>query len=221
MRLCRDAGERGPQALGRASSPEGAALHRGYLAATLAAAALFASLFAAIIWQAPRPRLIWNASASVPLGLYRIEARTPAPGDLIAIKPPPTVAAWLDRRAYLPLGTPLLKHVAATRGARVCRWGSQISIDGRLAAIARAADRRGRALPRWRGCRTLRQGEIFLLNAAPDSLDSRYFGPLPATGLLGHARPILTRSAPGSPLRWRSHGLSCSFHPKKKDYVSC
>src|SRR5690606_42003086 len=119
MRLCRDAGERGPQALGRASSPEGAALHRGYLAATLAAAALFASLFAAIIWQAPRPRLIWNASASVPLGLYRIEARTPAPGDLTAIKASPTVPAWLDRRAHLPPGPLRLEHAAATPRAGV------------------------------------------------------------------------------------------------------
>ncbi|SKB74888.1 S26 family signal peptidase [Sphingopyxis flava] len=220
MLLRREAGERTRQILRRASPPGGAALHRGYFAATLAAAALFASLFAVVIWQSPRPRLIWNASASVPVGLYRIDARTPALGDLIAIIPPPTVADWLDRRDYLPLGTPLLKHVAATPGARVCRWGAKISIDGRHAAFARAADRRGRALPRWRGCRTLRHGELFLLNAASDSLDSRYFGPLPVSGLLGPARPILTRSAPGSSLRWRSHGLSRSFHPKK-DYISC
>lgn len=194
---------------------------RRYFTLTAAAVAIFAPLFAAVTWQAPRPRLLWNASASVPLGLYRIEARVPALGDLIAIMPPPAVAAWLDRRDYLPAGTPLLKHVAALPGARICRSGAGIWINGRRAAVARAADRKGRELPRWAGCHKLRSGEIFILNAAPDSLDSRYFGPLPASGLIGHARPVLTRPAPGAPLRWRSHGLSCLFQPKEKDNISC
>ena len=83
------------------------------------------------------------------------------------------------------------------------------------------ADRKGRELPRWTGCRTLRGGEIFLLNPAPDSLDSRYFGPLPASRLIGRARPILTRSAPGAPLRWRPRGASCSLPVTEKDHASC
>ena len=62
----------------------------------------------------------------------------------------------------------------------------------------------GRPLPAWRGCRTLRRGDIFLLNpSAPDSFDGRYFGALPASALLGRATPILTRDAPDKPLRWR------------------
>jgi len=204
-----------------AASPNARATNRRYLAATLGSAALFASLFGAIAWQPPQPRLVWNASASVPVGLYRIDARAPAIGDLVAVAPPPAVAAWLARRGYLPVGKPLLKHVAALPGALVCRSGAAIFVDGRRAATARMADRRGRELPRWTGCRTLRGGEIFLLNPAPDSLDSRYFGPLPASRLIGRARPILTRSAPGAPLRWRPRGAFCSLSLTEKDHASC
>lgn len=192
-----------------------------YLAATLGSATLFACLFAAVAWQPPRPQLVWNASASTPIGLYRIDDHAPAIGDLVAVAPPPALAAWLARRDYLPAGTPLLKQVAALPGALVCRSGAEIFVGGRRAAVARMADRKGRELPRWTGCRTLRGGEIFLLNPAPDSLDSRYFGPLPASRLIGRARPILTRSAPGAPLRWRLQGAPCSLPTKEKEHGSC
>jgi type IV secretory pathway protease TraF len=58
-------------------------------------------------------------------------------------------------------------------------------------------------LPVWRGCRVLRSDKLFLLNAAPDSLDGRYFGPIPASTVLGRAIPILTRDTPDAPLIWR------------------
>ena len=60
-------------------------MNRRYLAATLGSATLFASLFAAVAWLSPRPRLLWNASASAPIGLYSVEAAPPAVGDLVAI----------------------------------------------------------------------------------------------------------------------------------------
>src|SRR3546814_15532006 len=63
-----------------------------------------------------------------------------------------------------------------------------------------ARDRLGRPLPFWLGCRIVGPDELFLLNAAPDSLDGRYFGPLPAAGLLGVAHPVMTRPASGAPL---------------------
>ena len=95
------------------------------------------------------------------------------------------------------------KRIAALPGDTVCGEARQVWINGRAAAAALARDRRGRALPVWSGCRTLRGGEIFLLNAPRASLDSRYFGPIPASGLIGAARPLLTLGAPGAPLRWR------------------
>jgi conjugative transfer signal peptidase TraF len=151
------------------------------------------------------PKLIWNASASAPLGLYRIESGHNAPlGALVAVAPPERLARWMAERRYLGLDAPLLKHVAAKAGQRICRIGAVVSVEDRPVAVARERDRLGRPLPVWRGCRTLAAGELLLINpAVPDSLDGRYFGPLPASALIGRAIPILTRDAPGSPLVWR------------------
>lgn len=176
--------------------------------ATGMAAGLSAGLFLAVAWQPPRPRLIWNASASAPLGLYRIvTVRRPALGDLVAMRPPESLARYLEQRHYLGLGVPLLKHVAAGPGARLCRKGWQVTVDGKRVALARKRDRQGQDLPVWHGCRTLKAGDLLLLNPAADSMDGRYFGVLSATGLVGKAIPLLTRDAPDRPLIWRGwHG---------------
>lgn len=180
-------------------------MNRSYLVATVVVASLFGTAFAAVAWLAPAPRLIWNASASAPIGLYGIERdASPRVGDLVAIRPPTSLGAYLAARNYLPLGVPLLKRVAALPGARVCRSGVFITVDGRAVARTLARDRLGRPLPIWLGCRIVGTHELFLVNAAPDSLDGRYFGPLPALALIGIARPVLTRDAPDTPLRWRS-----------------
>lgn len=172
-------------------------MNRRWIRATLWSAALFAGLFGAAALIAPRPRLIWNASPSVPLGFYRIDVGArPEVGDLVAINPPGRIAAWLDARGYVPRGVPLLKHVAATEGALVCRSGVFVTIDGAPAARARSRDRIGRPLPEWLGCRRVGAGQLFLLNAAPDSLDGRYFGPISASGLIGTAHPLFASDAP-------------------------
>ena len=105
----------------------------------------------------------------------------------------------MAQRHYLPVGVSLLKHVAARPGALICRRDATVTIDGRRVATAKSADSHGRPLPVWRGCHVLRDGELFLLNAAPDSFDGRYFGAVPAAGLLGRATPILTRDTPNAP----------------------
>lgn len=182
----------------------------------LAAAAVI--LLGLSAWLAPVPRLLWNASQSAPLGLYRIDAdELPAIGDWVAIAPPADLAAYMARRNYLPLGVPLLKRVAALPGARVCRSGVFVTVDGQAMARALPRDRAGRPLPVWLGCRIVQPREIFLINAAPDSLDGRYFGPLPAIGLLGTAHPILTRGAAGAPLRWRPWRHEADFPNGKKE----
>ena len=140
------------------------------------------------------PRLAWNASASAPTGFYRIHpGRTPRLSDMIFITPPAPLATWMARRHYLPLGVPLLKHVRALPGQTICRSGATVWIEGKAVARALETDRFGRPLPVWTGCHRMRRGQIFLLNAeAPDSLDSRYFGPIGSDGLIGTATPLLT-----------------------------
>jgi conjugative transfer signal peptidase TraF len=140
-------------------------------------------------WQ---PRIIWNASASVPLGLYSATpAGTIAHGDLVLVRPPETLAAFLAERGYVARGLPLLKHVAALPPQVVCAEGTVIMVDGETVAHRRMADRLARPLPTWHGCHGLEAGEVFLLNPAePDSLDGRYFGPLPCTSIAARLRPI-------------------------------
>ena len=118
------------------------------------------------------------------------------PGDHALIEPPPHLAKLLARRGYLPVGVPLVKRVAAIEGQLVCRRRGRISIDGAFIGTALAQDRRGRALPRWAGCRRLGRGEVFLMNpAAPASFDGRYFGALPSASLIGRAVPLWTDKA--------------------------
>lgn len=151
----------------------------------------------------PSPRLIWNASASVPTGLYRLRGiASPKAGDLVAAMPPAALSDYLAQRHYLPRGVPMLKHVAAVAGQRICRDGRAIFVDRRRIGGARERDRLGRPLPVWTGCRLLRPGEIFLMNpAVPDSFDGRYFGPVPVTTIVGRIAPVWTAAPrPPSPL---------------------
>ncbi len=176
----------------------------GYVLATLLAAEFFVVAFMGIAWLEPHPRFLWNASASAPIGLYRLQPDDhPAVGELVAIMPPPDTARLMARRHYLPEGVPMLKRIAALSGQRVCRHGMRVTIDGKRVANALIRGRLGRALPVWRGCRVVPAGTLFLINAPADSFDSRYFGPIAASGLIGRAQPILTRDTPQGPLVWR------------------
>lgn len=139
-------------------------------------------------------RLMWNATASVPIGLYIVgPPGLLHVGELVVITPPEPLASFLANRGYLTRGVPLLKHILALPRQTVCRIGHNISIDGSPVGRALAHDRRGRTLPAWQGCRVIRDGEVFLMNRrAADSLDGRYFGPLPAAAITARADPLWT-----------------------------
>lgn len=140
------------------------------------------------------PRLVWNASETVPIGLYAVAPHdTPQPGDLVLVAPPAELMAFLAARGYLADGLPMLKRVAALEGQVVCRADDVVSVDGSTVALALARDSRGRPLPAWSGCRTLGADDVLLLNPRSDtSFDSRYVGPMPRDTLLGRAVPIWT-----------------------------
>jgi conjugative transfer signal peptidase TraF len=140
----------------------------------------------------PMPRLLWNASASVPVGFYAVHpvGRLTA-GELLVVRPPAPLALFMAARRYLALGVPLIKHVAALPGQIVCRSGFTITINGIAEAQALNRDTRGRELPVWQGCRTVRSGEVFLMNAGvPDSFDGRYFGQMQDSTIVGSATPL-------------------------------
>lgn len=142
------------------------------------------------------PALVWNTTASAPVGLYRT-ALEPHPriGDLVFVRPPVGLADWLARAGYLPHGALLLKRIAAIPPSTVCRVDAVVTVNGRRAAVALDRDRLGRPLPSWGGCRRLSGGDVFVLNTDPGSLDSRYFGPLPAADIVATARLLLVAEA--------------------------
>lgn len=167
---------------------------RGRLAvAGLVGAASFALVLAGV--AVPAPRLVWNASSSAPIGLYRVHpGASVGVGDMVVAQLPGAMRLLAAGRHYLPLGVPLVKRVVATGVARICADRGLVTVDGRPVARRRARDRAGRALPAWHGCRTLARGEVFLLMAnVPDSFDGRYFGATAAGDVVGKAVPLWVR----------------------------
>ncbi|MFC3722025.1 conjugative transfer signal peptidase TraF [Neoaquamicrobium sediminum] len=170
---------------------------RRALAILLAGAAASIGLFVA--GQTGGLRI--NLTPSYALGLWRIVPieRAAAVGDLIFICPPVTHALVLGtERGYMRRGicpgwmSPLLKSVVAGQGQRI-QIGDLVTIDGQPLARSevRTADAQGRALAPWSGG-IVPAGHLFLHSEFAGSYDSRYFGPIPADGVLGLARPVLT-----------------------------
>ena len=141
------------------------------------------------------PIYIWNASKSVPVGLYQLQpAGTLAVTELVAVRPPEPLATFLDLNGYLPIGVPMLKRVLALPGQTVCRKGLTISVDRIDMGDALSRDSRGRPLPVWQGCHAVGADELFLMNwQSEDSLDGRYFGFVPNSSVIGKALPVWTR----------------------------
>ncbi len=142
-----------------------------------------------------------NLTPSEPLGLWRIQPsdRSPHPGDVVFICPP----EWPDmeqaaRRGYLRSGlcpggyAPLIKTVAAVAGQHV-EIERTVIIDGISLPSSTLAsmDGKGRSLAPYGGGVVL-DGYVFLHSGFDGSYDSRYFGPIPAAGILGLAKEVLT-----------------------------
>ena len=167
---------------------------RNRLRRRCAVAAAGIALLGLTIARPPLARLVWNASASAPLGLYAVSPEAALErGDMVIAWAPPAPRALAAARHYLPANVPLVKRVRAVAGDRVCAIGTAISVDGRPVAERLRRDRAGRAMPWWHGCATLDRGALLLLNDAPASFDGRYFGPSRRTDVIGRATPLWLR----------------------------
>ena len=142
-----------------------------------------------------------NLTPSEPLGLWRIVTlqRPVETGDLVFICPPLTASfKEARRRGYVRRGlcpggfAPLIKTVAALSGQHI-EIGAYVTVDGKplASSIVRQSDGEGRPITPFKtGIVPLKN--LFLHSSFASSYDSRYFGPVPDTGLLGLARPVLT-----------------------------
>jgi conjugative transfer signal peptidase TraF len=158
---------------------------------------------AALAWASlasPLPRLTYNPSASMAVGWYRIDPTFNGAdlqhgavrvGRIVLVRLPIEAAPLAAQRGYLPADVPLLKRVGAVAPQHICMVGRSVRIDDVLVAAALSADRMGRPLPSWQQCRRLVSGEVFLLSTTdPASFDSRYFGPVAASAVIGVAHTV-------------------------------
>jgi conjugative transfer signal peptidase TraF len=168
----------------------GSRLRNAAAAAALLAAALFATAL-----RPPRPLLVWNGSASSPIGLYWISSPAQVRrGNMVLAWPPEAARRLGAERRYLPWGMPVVKRVAGVAGDRVCAAGHALWVNGALAARRPREDGLGCPLPWWTGCTDLSGGELLLLMAdVPGSFDGRYFGPTRERDVIGRARLIWAR----------------------------
>ncbi|HIE1298411.1 S26 family signal peptidase [Burkholderia contaminans] len=182
---------------------------RSRLRARIVLAGFAACGLAALAWASfvhPLPRLTYNPSDSVAVGWYRVDPLDPRTsslppslhvGSIVLTRLPADAAALAAQRGYLPTRVPLLKRVGAVAPQEVCIAGGSVRIDGVPSAAVLSADRLARPLPSWPQCRQLRQGELFLLSVTnPASFDSRYFGPISASGVIGIAHPVWLEKRP-------------------------
>jgi conjugative transfer signal peptidase TraF len=161
---------------------------------TLVAMIAGVAVVSSTIGTKPVPWWVWNASESVPIGLYSVQpADRLMVTNLVVAMPPEPLASLLAEGGYLPRGVFLIKRILALPGQTACRDQLRITVDGMEMGVARERDHRGRQLPAWQGCRTIQDGQVFLMNwDEPASLDGRYFGPIPLSAIVGHAAPLWT-----------------------------
>src|ERR1700730_11412987 len=108
---------------------------------TLLAIAAAVAVIGTTLGPKSAPRLVWNASESVPTGLYRVQpARRLIVTALVVAYPPEPLATFLADGGYLPRGVPLIKRILALPGQTVCRTGLAITVNAIEMGAARERD---------------------------------------------------------------------------------
>jgi conjugative transfer signal peptidase TraF len=166
--------------------------------------ALLALPGAALLLALPL-RLRINTSASLPRGLYRLVAPALVRSSIVLFCPPPAAARLARDRGYLPPGRcpegvqPLGKMILALPGDSVEISSRGLAVDGVAipGSQPRLADSAGRPLsPAPFGAYRLGPRQVWVYAPHPRSFDSRYFGPVPDSLLLGTLKPVCTARSP-------------------------
>ena len=149
-----------------------------------------------------------NTTPSMPVGLWAVNRRRPAAPELergmvVAICLPTSVGIQARQRGYVSGGecpggtTPMLKTIAALAGDSVTVSASGISVNGVHLPHSHALtrDSRGRPLVGMAaGTYAVPQAEVWLYAGHdPRSFDSRYYGGLPTSNIIGSAWPLFVQ----------------------------
>jgi len=135
------------------------------------------------------PLLATPSSSSVPAGVYVLEYWSAwKRGSLVVFRPPTTALSMRSGSAHED--TPLwMKRVVATAGDRVCATENGIWING-IRSVGAAAPAQAPGRPALRGCEQISAGMVYLAGDGPRSLDSRYWGPIPAERIVAPTRLV-------------------------------
>jgi len=143
--------------------------------------------------------LRWNASPSMPRGLFLLVPRPPTHGDMVLACPPPQAACLAVERHYTSRDGPcacrsaaVLKYVAGAPGDRITleRTGTRINGIPLPNSAQRHHDSSGRLVLCTTGNFVLAPHHFWLTGLDARSWDSRYFGPVPAHSIRGVVRPL-------------------------------
>ena len=162
---------------------------------TLASVSLFA---AAVLHSGLRFQL----TASLPEGVYRIVGDAVERGAVVMTCLPAPVARLALDREYVWRGTcpggevPVGKIVLAVPGDTVAVGPEGLTLNGHPVPRTRPLQRdsRGRMLdPYPFGSHVVQAGQLWLYSSHhAHSFDSRYFGPVPASGVVSRLVPVWT-----------------------------
>ncbi|AOS84372.1 hypothetical protein BIU88_09665 [Chlorobaculum limnaeum] len=157
--------------------------------------AIGATIFARLL-------IIYNATDSLPHGLYLV-VRKPAyeRGELVVFPVPVAVRGLVRQRHWLPEGAFLIKPVAGKSGDLLSTKNGRCLVNGVDFGPVEKVDRTGQPLPVFSINRRLKNGEIAVVNPSPRSFDSRYFGPIREREIIGVAVLILTQTGTAQTLR--------------------
>ncbi|MEL6773116.1 MAG: signal peptidase I [Pseudomonadota bacterium] len=109
-----------------------------------------------------------------------------ARGGFVAFRPPAAVADHYDRPVAF------LKRIAGLPGDRVTIGPNRTAVNGREVGQGLAlAARLGLDAQDLVRSFTVPEGALFLMGDTADSYDGRYWGPLPASEIIGEARWLL------------------------------
>jgi conjugative transfer signal peptidase TraF len=145
--------------------------------------------------------LRWNASPSMPRGLYLLVPFPPLPGEMVMACPPPKMACLGLLRHYTAGGGPcacrsalVLKYLAGAPGDHVTvdREGVRVNSIPLPDSAPRSQDSEGRPVAGMTGDFLLAPQQFWLAGLDARSWDSRYFGPVSDRSIRGVVRPLWT-----------------------------
>jgi conjugative transfer signal peptidase TraF len=142
-----------------------------------------------------------NDSPSMPTGLY-VRTSSESVASLVVFCPAGPFAQLSVERGYRSRGNcpdsaePLAKPIVASPGSTVELAARGMAVNGRLLpnTAPLVKDTLGRPLPHWPfGRYVVAPGAVWVASCYNSrSFDSRYFGPVDASQVREHVRPLLT-----------------------------